>query len=243
MGVKPQLFGNKQPHLFTYYTTNGYDADGDNLGAYNHEYDGWVQFDANVFPGAQINGVSTFGGVQYVITIKFQLWQGNWWFQCQGVWLGYYPATLFPGKTATTTLGDHGSWVGFWGEVYSSPEDPAQTTTHMGSGKFAKAGWGQSAFQRNIVVQSSRQGALVDSNGFPSVEGPTYYDIEIHLKSGSPWGSYFWFGGPGRLRRSLFVPLTPSEVVQIMIGGPAGSLISIDAKGHIKIVPMPNPEP
>ena len=241
--VSEEQYGDRQPHLFTYYTTNGYDTDADNQGGYNHDFAGWVQFDANVFPGALINGVSALGGVQDVITIKFQLWQGNWWFQVQGIWLGYYPATLFQGRArAGTTLGDHGSWVAFWGEVFSALDDPTKTTTDMGSGNFAEAGWKWAAYQRNTLVQSDRQGALVESNGSKSAEDSTYYDIDSHMNSGSAWGSYFWFGGPG-YRPSLFVPQLPGEVVRILIGGADGTLITIDANGHIKIIPTPGPDP
>jgi len=241
--VSQDQYGDDQPHLFTYYTTNGYDSDADNAGGYNRDFAGWVQFDANVFPGARINGVSAFGGVQDVITIKFQLWQGNWWFQVQGIWLGYYPATLFQGRAAAgKTLGDHASWVAFWGEVYSALADPTLTTTDMGSGNFAEDGWKYSAFQSNTLVQSDRQGTLVESNGSPSAEDSTYYDIENHMKSGSSWGSYFWFGGPGK-QPTLFVPEVPGEVVRILIGGSDGTLITIDANGHIKIIPTPGPDP
>ena len=40
---------------------------------------------------------------QRIITLKYQLYQGNWWFQVQGIWLGYYPATLFQGTAAAFT--------------------------------------------------------------------------------------------------------------------------------------------
>ena len=39
--------------------------------------------------------VSTFGGTQYILNLKWQLWQGNWWFRVNGTWIGYYPASLF----------------------------------------------------------------------------------------------------------------------------------------------------
>ena len=169
-GVCQDQYGDWQPHLFTYYTTNGYDTDGDGLGGYNRDYTGWVQYDANVFPGIRINGSSNYGGGQTVITIKFQLWQGNWWFQTQGIWMGYYPASLFTGKNAGTTLGDHGEWLGFWGEVYSARSDPTRTTTDMGSGNFAEDEWTWSAFQSNTQIQTDLQGTMADSNGLVSSE-------------------------------------------------------------------------
>ncbi len=242
--VSRDQYGDDQPHLFTYYTTNGYDEDGDNEGGYNHDFAGWVQYDANIFPGALINGVSVSGGIQDVITIKLQLWQGNWWFQVQDIWLGYYPASLFQGKArGGTTLGDHGSWVAFWGEVFSSLADPTGTTTDMGSGRFAEEGWTRAAFQSNTLIQTDSQGGMVDSNGSTSAEDSTYYDIENHMQSGSSWGSYFWFGGPGYQQPWWRIPFIPGEVVRIVIGGADGTLITIDANGHIHIIPQPGPDP
>jgi hypothetical protein len=190
-------YGDWQPHLFTYYTTNGYTQDGDNLGGYNRDYAGWVQYDANVFPGIRINGTSTYGGGQLIITINYQLYQGNWWFQAQGIWLGYYPASLFTGNQPGTTLSDHAEWVGFWGEVYSSLADPTQTTTQMGSGNFAEDEWTWSAYQSNTQIQTDGNGTMADSNGSSSAENTAMYDILLDMQSGGSWGSYFWFGGPG----------------------------------------------
>jgi Neprosin len=52
--VCQQLNGDGLPHLFTYYTTNGYGAGADNVGGYNLEFDGWVQYDPSIYPGALI---------------------------------------------------------------------------------------------------------------------------------------------------------------------------------------------
>jgi len=93
--VDKNLNGDTLPHLFLFYTTNGYTAEGNNLGGYNQQYSGWKQYSSSVSPGARINGISTVGGQQFDISIKFQLYQGNWWFAVQGSWIGYYPASLF----------------------------------------------------------------------------------------------------------------------------------------------------
>ncbi len=155
------------------------------------------RYDPNVFPGILINGSSTYGGNQDVITIKFQLYQGNWWFQAQGIWMGYYPASLFGGGPGGAALSDHAEWVAFWGEVYSSLADPSQTTTWMGSGNFAEDGWTWSAYQSNTRIQTDGNGTMADSDGSPSAENPAMYDIQSNMVSGSSWASYFWFGGPG----------------------------------------------
>src|SRR5882672_8004558 len=97
--------------------------DDDNVGGYNQDVDGWVQYDGSVHPGAISSPNSTRGGDQYVMQIKYQLYQGNWWFRCNGRWLGYYPASLFMGRQSVfSTLGDHADHINFYGEIYDSNE-------------------------------------------------------------------------------------------------------------------------
>jgi hypothetical protein len=197
--VDRNLNGDTAPHIFTYYTTNGYSSDGNNQGGYNRIYNGWVQYHPTVFPGIRVNGTSTQGGGQFWIFVKYQLYQGNWWFGVQGsgnfIWIGYYPASLFNGG-----LGNHVDWVGFGGEVYSSLSNPSQTKDQMGSGRRAEDGWAKAAFQRNLRNQSDTNGAMVNHNGVAQTDtangGANPYDIQLHMNSGSNWGSYFYVGGP-----------------------------------------------
>jgi hypothetical protein len=196
--VSHQQYGDWQPHLFTYYTTNGYTADGDGLGGYNTDVAGWVQYDRSIFPGALIDGTSAENCTQAGIGVKYQLWQGNWWFQTQGIWLGYYPAALFRSADAANPgLDDHASWLGFWGEVYSAAADPSRTLTEMGSGRFAQEGWKRACFQSNLRAQTAAYGSMRDHDGVSSYEHTAYYDIDAHMLSGTAWGSYFYAGGSG----------------------------------------------
>jgi len=73
------LYGDWVPHLFIYYTTNGYTSNGDNKGGYNRDVDGWVQYSNTIYPEAKSSPLSQFGGTQYIMSLKWQLWQGNWW--------------------------------------------------------------------------------------------------------------------------------------------------------------------
>lgn len=191
-------YGDWVPHLFTYYTTNGYTDDSDNEGGYNQDVDGWVQYDGSVHPGAISSPNSTRGGSQYVMKIKYQLYEGNWWFKCNDRWLGYYPASLFMGNQHVfSTLGDHADRISFYGEIYDSNETPGKTRTDMGSGYWPENGWRWSAYERNLRVQTERGGGLADYDGVGWSTAPDMYDIETHMKSGSSWGSYLWLGGPG----------------------------------------------
>jgi hypothetical protein len=187
-------------HVFTYYTTNGYTRDGDNLGGYNRLHNGWVQYSPSVFPGIRINGISTWGGQQLEISMKFQLYQEpnsstfNWWVAVQGIWMGYYPATLFNGG-----LGNKAEWVGIGGEVATDLSNPATTKDQMGSGWQAPAGWTHAAYIRNIRNQSDLNGTMVNNNGTGGTDAPAGvanpYTIQTFMNSGSSWASYLYGGG------------------------------------------------
>jgi hypothetical protein len=194
------LTGDWVPHLFTYYTTNGYSDDDDNKGGYNQDVDGWVQYDGSIFPGTTFTPYSDRGGAQRKITIKYQLYQANWWFACQGRWIGYYPASLFMGNQSVfSTLGDHADHIAFWGEIFDSDDVSGRTSSDMGSGYFPDAGWTWSAYMHNLLVQTDRTGGLSDYDGSGEIyeSDPDMYGIDGHFNSDSGWRSYVYLGGPG----------------------------------------------
>jgi hypothetical protein len=201
--VDRSLNGDFANHLFTYFTTNGYAADGDNIGGYNTLHAGWRQYHPSIFPGIRINGSSQQDSTQLEIAIKFQLWQGNWWFGFNNddtgpwIWLGYYPASLFPGG-----LQNEAQWSAFGGEVYSALANPCGTSDQMGSGRQAADGWARAAYQRSLRYQSNLDGVVVDFSGVPEVDAAASncatdpYTIECIMNSGSSFGSYQYYGGP-----------------------------------------------
>jgi hypothetical protein len=202
------LNGDTLPHVFTYYTTNDYKKDGDNIGGYNRKYKGWVQYSGpsttgrTVYPGIGITNLSIFDGPQYDIQMKFQLYREpgteelNWWVGVEGVWMGYYPATLF----SPSTLGSAVGWIGAGGEVFSGLKNPEATGNQMGSGSQALAGAGRAAYLRNLLNQSGMDGTMVDNDGLPESDvategGADPYTIQMHMNSGESWGSYLYLGG------------------------------------------------
>ena len=200
--VDQSLNGDTQPHVFTYYTTNGYAQDGDNEGGYNRLHKGWVQYSNSVFPGIRVNGTSAFGGTQFDLGMKFQLYKEpnsndvNWWVSVQGIWMGYYPASLYAGG-----LGNVVEWCGSGGEVYSGLAKPEQTKDGMGSGRQASGGWAEAAFLRNLRVQTDMNGDMANNNGTATSDvatpgGADPYTIAMDMNSGSSWESYFYVGGP-----------------------------------------------
>jgi hypothetical protein len=201
--VDTGLNGDTANHLFTYYTTNGYSADGDNEGGYNRLNQGWVQYDPTIYPGIGINGSSTLGGGQLEIAVKFQLWQDNWWFGFNNdesgpwIWLGYYPGTLFTGG-----LRNKVQWVSFGGEVYTALVNPCTTQDQMGGGRHADEGWSYAAFQRNLAYQNDANGVMAEFGGDPEQDAAASgcdtneYTIACFMHSGTNWGSYQYYGGP-----------------------------------------------
>jgi hypothetical protein len=71
----------------------------------------------------------------------------------------------------------------------------------MGSGWQAAAGWTKAAFLRNLRNQIDLTGTMTDNNGAATTDiatatGTDPYTIQMAMKSGSTWGSYFYVGGP-----------------------------------------------
>lgn len=190
------ITGDWVPHLFVYYTTNGHTWDDNNQGGYNMDVDGWVQFNDTIFPGTTFVPYSVIGGAQRKISLKYQLFQGNWWLSCQGRWVGYYPASLFMGNQSVfSTLGDHADKIGFWGEVASF--NSVSTKTDMGSGRFAAEGWTRAAYFHHLSVQTDRAGGMSRYNGTSSATDRNLYDIDPHFDSNTSWESFAFVGGPG----------------------------------------------
>ena len=76
-GLLQPLSRSWKPHLFVFYTTNGYAKKGDVLGGYNRDVRGWVRFRGTIFPGTAIQPNSVSGGTQFALFIKYQRWAGT----------------------------------------------------------------------------------------------------------------------------------------------------------------------
>lgn len=187
------LYGDWVPHLFVFYTTNGYTASGNNKGGYNRDVDGWIQYSSVVYPEAISSPNSTRGSAQYIMQVKYQLYQGNWWFCCNGRWIGYYPASLFN----TSGLQSQAEKVAFYGEIVDSGSDSGSSWTDMGSGYWPGSHWTWSAYMSNLRYQSGTGGSMSAYSGSTWESNPGEYGIEPNFANTGSWGSYCWLGGPG----------------------------------------------
>ncbi|PON45978.1 hypothetical protein PanWU01x14_254860 [Parasponia andersonii] len=186
--VSPELYGDSRPRLFTYWTTDSYQA----TGCYNLLCAGFVQTNSRIAIGAAISPVSSYSGNQYDITIL--IWKdpklGNWWMGFgDNTLVGYWPAELF------THLADHATMVEWGGEVVNSRPKGEHTSTQMGSGHFAEDGFGKASYFRNLEVVDS-DNSLSSVRGISTLaENTNCYNIKSFYNN--EWGTYFYYGGPG----------------------------------------------
>uniref|UniRef100_A0A1D1YQ58 Histidinol-phosphate aminotransferase n=1 Tax=Anthurium amnicola TaxID=1678845 RepID=A0A1D1YQ58_9ARAE len=192
--VSPELYGDNRPRLFTYWTSDAYQA----TGCYNLLCSGFVQTNNKIAIGAAISPVSSYSGGQYDITIL--IWKdpklGNWWMGFgDNTLVGYWPAELF------THLADHATMVEWGGEVVNMRPDGEHTSTQMGSGHFAEDGFGRASYFRNLEVVDADNSLSSAESISTLAENTNCYNIKS--SSNADWGTYFYFGGPGNNPRCL----------------------------------------
>ncbi|MBA0791362.1 hypothetical protein Gohar_015942 [Gossypium harknessii] len=187
--VSPDLYGDNHTRLFTYWTSDAYQA----TGCYNLLCSGFIQINNEIAMGASIYPVSSYHDSQYDISLL--VWkdpkEGNWWLQFGNSYvLGYWPAFLF------SYLSDSASMIEWGGEVVNSESDGQHTSTQMGSGHFPKEGFGKSSYFKNIQIVDGSNNLRVPKDIATFTEQSNCYDVQTG--KGGNWGSYFYYGGPGR---------------------------------------------
>lgn len=187
--VSPELYGDNYPRFFTYWTSDAYQA----TGCYNLLCSGFVQTNNRIAIGAAISPTSDYNGGQFDISIL--VWKdpkhGNWWLEFgSGVLVGYWPSFLF------THLRDHAGMIQYGGEVVNSRTSGFHTPTQMGSGHFAGEGFGKASYFRNLQVVDWDNNLVPSSNLRVLADNPNCYDIQGGTNTA--WGTYFYYGGPGR---------------------------------------------
>ncbi|KAL3654019.1 hypothetical protein CASFOL_003700 [Castilleja foliolosa] len=187
--VSPELYGDSRPRLFTYWTSDAYQA----TGCYNLLCSGFIQTNSRIAIGAAISPVSSVGGNQYDVTIL--IWKdpklGNWWMGYgEDTLVGYWPTELF------THLTDRATMVEWGGEIVNSQPNGKHTSTQMGSGHFAEDGFGKASYFRNLEVVDSDNNLISAQDISTLAENTNCYNIKSLYNS--EWGTHFYYGGPGK---------------------------------------------
>ncbi|XP_062174865.1 protein neprosin-like [Alnus glutinosa] len=187
--VSPDLYGDNSTRLFTYWTSDAYQA----TGCYNLLCSGFVQINNEIAMGASVYPISGYGSSQYDINIL--VWkdpkEGNWWMQFGNKYvLGYWPAFLF------SYLVDSASMIEWGGEVVNSEAVGQHTSTQMGSGHFPGEGFGKASYFQNIQIVDGSNNLRAPKGIATFTEQSNCYDVQ-NGQNGN-WGNYFYYGGPGR---------------------------------------------
>lgn len=181
--VSPRMYNTPLPCLFIYWTRANY-ADGS--GCYNLDCGAFIQTNPNVaIPGTL--APSQPGGTQYEIQLGFYLNGGAWWLYFQNQAVGYYPTSIFQ----SGALSRAAESVDYGGETVGQG-----SFSPMGSGNFPSLGFGQAAYQRNMLFYPPTGGAQEPTLS-PREPSPSCYKIIGNNHSGTTWSTYFYYGGPG----------------------------------------------
>ncbi|XP_027332676.1 uncharacterized protein LOC113847643 isoform X1 [Abrus precatorius] len=187
--VSPELYGDSYPRFFTYWTTDAYQT----TGCYNLLCSGFIQTNNRIAIGAAISPRSAYNSRQF--DIGLMVWKdpkhGHWWLEFgSGLVVGYWPANMF------SHLRSHASMVQFGGEIVNTRSRGYHTGTQMGSGHFAEEGFRKAAYFRNLQVVDWDNSLLPLRNIHHFADHSNCYNI--WQGSNNVWGTYFYYGGPGR---------------------------------------------
>ncbi len=180
----PARTGTESSVVFTYYTADGYV----NTGCYDLTCGAFVQVNRSIALGVPFapQYYSVSHGPQYELQLQYYFYQGNWWLNADGTWIGYYPGRLF----GSGQLSQYANLLEFGSESVGNTVWPAE-----GSGLFAANGFEYSAYQRELWYRALNSLTYWDTLT-PYQPSPSCYSATTPGYA-SNWGIYFFFGGPG----------------------------------------------
>jgi hypothetical protein len=192
--VWPDKYNTNNAVLFIYWTADNYN----NTGCYNLDCTGFVQTNNNWHLGGTWNHYSSTGDGQWGFQLQWKLYAGNWWLFLQGAGnveaVGYYPTSIYN----RGQLSQHATDIKYGGEVARKVGD---VWPQMGSGAFANTGWEYASYQNSIfyIPRDEDDGVGTWANLTTVDEALTtcYTITYTSANSGSNWGTYIYFGGPG----------------------------------------------
>ncbi|KAK9072897.1 hypothetical protein SSX86_009332 [Deinandra increscens subsp. villosa] len=242
--VLPSLYGDSSTRFFIFWTNDGYR----NVHCYNLECQGFIQTNNKIVIGGSISPTSEFDGSQCDITIL--IWKdpkdGNWWLEVNGTILGYWPSSLYH------QLSQYAFMLDWGGEVINSKVDGLHTTTQMGSGHFSGEGLGKASYIKNIQIMNESNVLTSPEHLSPRASRKDCYDVTMGDNDVDNWGTYFFFGGPGRnencaamadaRRSTIFFTEQHLSYADIIPPFEVRARIEVAVLNFLKVLNSPNPE-
>ncbi|KAL2642517.1 hypothetical protein R1flu_010104 [Riccia fluitans] len=198
--VFQDLYNDTLPHLFVYWTRDGYNT----TGCYNLDprcQPGFVQTSKTLLVGGALSPISETDGPQYELkTLVFlDEGQGVWWLQINNDTVGYWPTSLFTELKAGATN------INWGGEIINNEADGRHTKTDMGSGQFATSQFTDAEFKKTAFIRAMQtvdlNNTLHDAPANPSdgtfASNSGCYNAQRSSDLTSDWGTYMFFGGTG----------------------------------------------
>ncbi|RWR82669.1 hypothetical protein CKAN_01139800 [Cinnamomum micranthum f. kanehirae] len=148
-------------------------------GCYNLKCSGFIQTNKHVVLGGGVSPTSTYGGIQFPMHVKIRKdLLDNWWLELSGHYVGYWPGSMIKNMETSADL------IQWGGQVWNSAPGGTRTSTQMGSGHFAKEGYGKAAFLNDYKFRTM-------------ATKPSCYSISKVLIPSKRPGVNFFYGGPG----------------------------------------------
>ena len=206
-----KYFGDPSSRLFIYSTADAY-AGKTQPQCWDLGCKAFVQLaDTHILLGGKFDKASTLHGEQREFKLRWQFcpqteclgWEG-WWLHYDGgstsEWVGFYPRSRYASPGAR----DGADRLDFGGEV-AFTRGSAHTTTDMGSGQPASAGFGGAAYQTDLLRITPAHawagiGEIVQGDEVPNC----YASGPLTTFTGPPTSvtplpkQTFYFGGTGR---------------------------------------------
>ncbi|ESW13816.1 hypothetical protein PHAVU_008G228600 [Phaseolus vulgaris] len=184
--VCPELYGDQDSHVYTSWTRDNYRK----TGCYNIRCPGFVQIHKNMYPGARLKNVSSYGGPVFGFdsSITQDPVTKNWWIGEKGHFMGYFPAKLFSNMNSADK-------VGFGGRTLTPKGSPSPP---MGSGHFPDENFYHASFYKWINVENLTRDFGPEKYQIENyIDHPKCFGVSYYGKLQKKFGYTLQFGGPG----------------------------------------------
>lgn len=189
--VWPKKYGGSpRARLFIYWTADNYKK----TGCWNLECKAFVEIPSPSILGVPWLNYSVYGGKQWEFEAEYYIYGDNMWLAINGVWIGYYPNTIF--NLGQMTL--YATQIQFGSEAVSIDKGAATRWAAEGSGAPSDELFGKAAYQRDLYYIST-SGDLFEWDSLERNKPfSKCYSITGPFKSNvANWNRYFYEGGPG----------------------------------------------